>query len=354
MKKKNDAHCRVRHFWLWFVLVYVALPSWGGEGGPLVLNRSRSLDEWSEHVWERPPLASEFVHTFLKPRRIAGRPKEDTEVRAVLLPKGLGFAVRCIEGNPAGIAAHYGPRHHDYNLLPTKDDCVEVLIDPNRDGEKAFGIAVNSKGTVLDAIYYPRGYVDQGWESQAKPRVSITGNAWTVVMEVPFAALGIKPSSGDMIGLGFDRVRLVEGRPEVSAWPRGKTFWTWRQRRRIPDPFFYAAVLLGGPSQDLSFVSTTRGSLNPAGRPQENCFAGFFKNNGSSVRSFRFEATRKTDRGTEVFFKVRGVVHPGERKPVHCLYQAGGGELKLVEVDVWGRLSDKPEKPARNERGLPR
>ena len=150
----------------------------------LRLKHEGSFGAWLEHAWDEPPLSKGFVKASIKPARAADPAAVATEVRVALLSDGLGFAIRCAEPGPEKIVAEYGPHHHDASLMPGADDCVEVLIDANHGWETAFGIAINTKGAVLDAIYYPRGYVDRTWESHVKPQVS--GSA--LIARVPRAA----------------------------------------------------------------------------------------------------------------------------------------------------------------------
>jgi len=288
------------------------------------IKRAKSFRAWTKKAWDTPPLTKNFIlpKSGKRPAPSAGG---DAEVHAAFTKTGIAFAIRCPEPNTKKISARLGPEHHDRNL-PRTDDCIEVLIDPNRDGEQAFCIAVNSKGAVLDGVFRPVGFLDTEWESRAKPKVTVSAKSWTVVMEVPFSALGMKLSPGDIIGLGFDRVRHAGGKQQLTVWPGKKTYWSWRQRRSIPDPFFFASVLLEPAQNDLTFISTTRGALKKAGHPRENNFGGFFRNNGSVKRKYRFQASLKTKKGTKVFYTTEGTLPPGGVHPVNCVYP--GGEIK--------------------------
>ncbi len=312
-------------------------------GGDIVLDRAESLDEWLKSADQRPALSTGFVGVRNK-RGVGKRPvaADDTQLRAVLLPKGLGFLIRCGESSIDKIAAATKASLRDKRSLTRDDDYVEVSIDINRDAETAFAIAVNPKGAVVDVLYYAQDYLDVSWNSSVKPRVKIGKDFWSVAFEVSFASMGVKPTAGDVIALGCYRVRRAGIDKNIpfwqrtggfSAWPRGGLFWTWWQRRQLLDPTYFAPVLLGGETGPLKLRSATRGRLS-ARAEELNVFAGLVTNESKQAREFRFEAVTGKKGLKRLHFR-KGKLSPGKSLPISFTYDAtsaGGVVFRLFDA----------------------
>ena len=86
------------------------------------------------------------------------------------------------------------------------DDCVEVMIDPNKTGDRYFHILVNSLGAINDRYCDQGGYVgDDKWNGVIKARAAKTGNGYSVEIRVPYYTLDIIPGGSKDWGFNFCR-----------------------------------------------------------------------------------------------------------------------------------------------------
>ena len=86
------------------------------------------------------------------------------------------------------------------------DDCVEVMIDPNKTGDRYFHILVNSLGTISDRYCDQGGYVGDGkWNGIIKARAAKTANGYSVEIRVPYHTLDIIPGGAKEWGFNFCR-----------------------------------------------------------------------------------------------------------------------------------------------------
>ena len=86
------------------------------------------------------------------------------------------------------------------------DDCVEVMIDPNKTGDRYFHILVNSLGTINDRYCDQGGYVgDDKWDGAIKARAVKTAKGYSVEMRVPYYTLDIIPGGSKDWGFNFCR-----------------------------------------------------------------------------------------------------------------------------------------------------
>lgn len=290
-----------------------------------VVRQAAFFDEWLKNVWDEPPLASSFVSGSGRNLKAADVELR-TEAWVVLLPDGLGIAVRCWEKDIDGLVARYGAGKSD-KILPLTDDTLEIFIDVNTDGEKAFGIAINSRGAVYDGLYFPLGYADNDWDSGVKkPIVGIGKDAWTVAVHVPFSALGVNLSPGDIVGMAFYRTRHRSGQTQRAAWPQESVYGI--QDHRLLNPFRFAPVQLAESCGNIKFVSLTRGRLSANASPAENSFVGYFHNRGGETCEVAFEAALVGKDGKEkIFWQGRRPLHAEQIQPVGFRYPVGSGRL---------------------------
>jgi len=320
-----------------------------GETTMLELDAAESFAKWVEQAGAKPALGSGCVGLHGGNAPSKAKIEHDTEVRAVVLPDGLGFLIRCLEPQPGQIKAGTPAGRNDRAAMLREDDFVEVYLDPNRDGQKAFGVAVNPNGAMVDAVYYAREWVDAAWSCGATPRVERGKDAWTVSLRIPFASLGVTPSAGDVVGLAVHRVRRASETPGVpfyrqvgaSAWPRGQAYFSWNQRRRVLDPWFFAPVLLGGaPDGPLVVRSRTRGCLSTM--PEAvNVFAAQIANTADQAKTFRFEVWRGREELDTRVVQIEQELPAGQTRPVAAAYEplAGGSVAFRVYDAANGRLA---------------
>lgn len=111
---------------------------------------------------------------------------------------------------------------HDGN--PYNDDSVEIFIDPNRDRQNFYQIAINSAGVVYDAFGS-----DKKWDPKTlKVEVKQEKNKWVIDFSISFLDLGYGEQEYRMpdkrIGLAVFRNRKLKDRPlERSSFLQ----WAW-------------------------------------------------------------------------------------------------------------------------------
>jgi len=125
-------------------------------------------------------------------------------------------------------------RKHDAHLW--KQDCVEVMLDPDGDGKSYFEIQVSPRGVVFDTRYdarrvpKPFGHLD--WDSKVRvgvlPRGAIDDRAadagYTVEIAIPWQAFSLdgKPALAPPIGeqwrANFYVMDLGSDRQQAAAW----------------------------------------------------------------------------------------------------------------------------------------
>ncbi|OGV35718.1 MAG: hypothetical protein A2020_04210 [Lentisphaerae bacterium GWF2_45_14] len=296
------------------------------------ISRAENPEKWETEVNISNPVSEAFVTTNLEPSTIRKISTDKTEARLILLPDALGVYFRCYESKE--LPAVGKPRILD-SLDPAKEDAVEIFIDINNDGERAFGVAVNKEGTIMDAVYFVQDYVDKRWDSGAEAHCSSGKGYWDAFVKIPFKEMGITPDSGDIAGIAFMRTRHVDGKKISSAWPSPKTVYTWWQRREVPEPFFYADMLLGyEPTPGLKLFSLSRGLYEESAVAEENAFTGQILNMSSDTIPFSLTASSVLPGKEEVVVKkLEGVLVPGEIFPFRMEYPAGKGSVVFRLTD---------------------
>jgi len=82
-----------------------------------------------------------------------------------------------------------------------RDDSVEFYCDPGLTRPKYYQVVLNSAGVVYDAAG-----TDKGWNPDLRVATLIEDDAWTGVLRIPMAALGVKQiRDGDTWGVNFCR-----------------------------------------------------------------------------------------------------------------------------------------------------
>jgi len=143
---------------------------------------------------------------FLKAGKVKGPPvSQQTRVKAVYDKENLYFLFFCEEKNMENVVAfHSGPD-------VWKDDCIEIFIDSNLDETTFFQFVVSVSGEK-----YAWGINTEnikGWSAE----VTRGSNYWKAEIIIPFSLLGIKPYTGNILGISFCRERRA-GELELSTW----------------------------------------------------------------------------------------------------------------------------------------
>lgn len=219
-----------------------------------------------------------------------------------------------------------------------KDNFVEICVDPNNADQTLFAVKVQADGKVSNAFIASCDYVQKSWESQAQTKVQQNADSYDVFVKIPYDSFGMKLSPGDVIGLAVGVNLKSNGKNELSVWPNRKVFWTWWQRRQIPDPFFFADILLTPKKESgIIFVSTTRGALLANGVATENSFSGEFVNTIAGEKRCGIAAFQSKDGQKHEVVKLVVKVAGNTSMPVRFSYPAGG-KLQIVATDENGTV----------------
>ena len=148
------------------------------------------------------------------------------------------------------------------------DDCVEVFLSPDPDGQVYYQVGVNArgaKGFVRRASYTKvfRSWFDVGhrpsaprWEPDVPMQTKVEASRWTVDVTMPWQAMGVTPKAGLVMRANFTRRRNLGGE-ENSSWALmvGETFH---------DPTQWGRLILGASPTTPSGTSVAAPVLPPA------------------------------------------------------------------------------------------
>lgn len=125
-------------------------------------------------------------------------------------------------------------REHDDHLW--KQDCVELMIDPDGGGKNYFEIQVSPRGVVFDTRYdarrVPKPFGHTDWDSKVRAAVSPRGviddlepdAGYTVEIAIPWQAFSSKnrpalpPATGDSWRANLYIMDLTRDRQQAAAW----------------------------------------------------------------------------------------------------------------------------------------
>lgn len=302
-------------------------------GAVSLIPAAASFDAWLSSAVRQEPTGADFVALYGGNSPGGAITEFATRIHAVWLPEGIGLLIQCDE--PDRITANVAADDRNARRLLDEDDFVEVFIDPNRDGQKAFGVAINPNGAHVDGLYFARDWADATWKSEAQIQTGRIEGGWAVALVIPFSTLGVRPAPGDIIGLGVSRIRRVgaKDRPSYAqqgtAWPRGQSYFTWHQRRRLLDPWFFAPVQTVVKKGDGLLVrSSTRGSLSSM--PDAlNVFVGQVMNTGTTARKVRLEIRSGGPRTARTDIEIQ----PGQMQPIALEYEPGEDRTEFRLLD---------------------
>ncbi|MCK4244689.1 MAG: hypothetical protein KAX20_03590, partial [Candidatus Omnitrophica bacterium] len=133
--------------------------------------------------------------------------KENTEVYLCYDDKALYIAFKCYESRMDEIKAL--EREHDGMVW--HDDCVEVFLDPEGDGETYYHFLVNPVGS-----YREEEGMDLFWNAEWEVKTSKSENHWIAEMAIPFSNFKITPKVGSVWRANF--CREEKRLPEDTAW----------------------------------------------------------------------------------------------------------------------------------------
>ncbi|MBR6374041.1 MAG: discoidin domain-containing protein [Victivallales bacterium] len=102
-----------------------------------------------------------------------------------------------------------------------RDDCIEIMLDPNKTNDRYFHFLVNALGIINDRYCDQGGFVGDGkWNSEASAAGFIGDGFWSVEVRIPFSSLDIDPNAGKQWGLNLCR-DCRKPTQEASISPKG-------------------------------------------------------------------------------------------------------------------------------------
>ncbi|MCU0276925.1 MAG: carbohydrate binding family 9 domain-containing protein, partial [Acidobacteria bacterium] len=131
-----------------------------------------------------------------------GEPSEKTELRIVYDDANLYIGVRCLDSEPARIAAHSmahdgsgGGDEHGYGGGDSgndNDDVLRVLLDPFQDKRTAYFFSVNPRGARSEGLT-SGGEASLNWDGIWDAAGRIDGEGWSAELRIPFKTISFNP-----------------------------------------------------------------------------------------------------------------------------------------------------------------
>jgi hypothetical protein len=143
---------------------------------------------------------------------------EKTEVRILYTTHAIYFGIHCYDSEPAKIVATELRR----DVTQSLDDYFAILIDSNHDRRGGYVFQVNPLGTQADGLIvderrtWDESDFDSGWDGVWVSNAGITGDGWTITIEIPFTTLNFTHSADVTWGLNFKR--FIRRKNESDLW----------------------------------------------------------------------------------------------------------------------------------------
>lgn len=172
---------------------------------PKVMQAPSIDGDLSDDAWDQAPVLSDFVVN-----RTHEPAKYRTEVRLIYDEDSLYVALAAFESDLAGLNIGQDPDN------PWWDDCAELFIDPQATRVRYFQFLINAGGNTVTSYSG-----DFAADIPCEAATGRTADAWTLELEIPFAAFGARPHLGERWGLNVSRARNEKSageEREVSLW----------------------------------------------------------------------------------------------------------------------------------------
>jgi hypothetical protein len=162
-----------------------------------------------EDPWLGEPTVSRLI-----PRKADGYAPVATEAWLGYDDAFLYVAIRCEEPLLRDVLSRANQRDGKVR----DDDCIELLLDANRDRKTFHHFAVNPDGVLYDARQD-----DPGWNSSAIVATAVEDEAWTMEMAIPLDEMGVDLSAHRKWGFQLARQRPRWENEGSYQW--SPTFW---------------------------------------------------------------------------------------------------------------------------------
>jgi hypothetical protein len=168
-------------------------------------------------VWRSAPAVRGLVDFVPEPGRA---PSQPTEVRVAWDDRGLYFAFRCHDAQPARIRSRMAKRDAAFD-----DDWAGVILDPAAEARGAIELMVNPHGCVMDAFVSPgAGGDDVAVDFDFTAAALQDSAGWSAELAVPWASLGGR-ASRRMAAFALRQIRRTGERASWPAIEAGRQDW---------------------------------------------------------------------------------------------------------------------------------
>ncbi|WP_297702953.1 carbohydrate binding family 9 domain-containing protein [uncultured Eudoraea sp.] len=163
----------------------------------------------NEEDWQNAQVLDSFLTTEPAEK---GTPSAPTLVRVIATKKTIIIGVECKDPNPEKIIRFSKLRDTDIS----NEDHIKVVIDPFKDGQSGYILAVNANAARYDALVSNRGESEnKDWDTIWEARVSINENGWIAEIRLPIQSIYFKKSLTEW---GFNVERRIQRNQETIRW----------------------------------------------------------------------------------------------------------------------------------------
>ena len=184
-------------------------------------------------VWREIPWRSGFVMMGENSRK----PEAQTRFKAVHDGSRIYFLVQADE--PAMHELRCGRNQRDADVW--NDDCIEIVIDPNRSMDRFYHFAVSAAGTLFDEERLQGGLLaSAAWNCRdAVAAATRAEKSWQIEVAIPLVALGLERTDGKLaFNVARERYAGRKRGAEVSSFSPA--------RHGLLAPTDFAPAVLGG------------------------------------------------------------------------------------------------------------
>ncbi len=162
-----------------------------------------------EEDWQNAQVLDSFLTTEPAEK---GTPSEPTFVRVLANEKAIIIGIECKDSNPEKIVRFSKLRDTDIS----NEDHIKVVLDPFKDGQSGYILAVNANAARYDALVSNRGESEnKDWDTIWEARVSIDENGWIAEIRLPIQSIYFKKSLTEW---GFNVERRIQRNQETIRW----------------------------------------------------------------------------------------------------------------------------------------
>lgn len=157
------------------------------------------------------------ITDFVQRRPLDGAPaSESTEVYIAYDSERIYFGFRAVYSSPELVRANRVDRDQIWN-----DDRISIILDPFRDQQRGYRLAVNGYGVQGDALMGNTAAAigDTSWNALFLSAGALTEDGWTAELSIPFKSLRYPArGAGESHRWGLQIERDIVGKDENVVW----------------------------------------------------------------------------------------------------------------------------------------